>query len=105
MYRLHIDARQRYGKKVALFKNDESVWTKEGDAPVSVLVRDVLKETHVKMEDILDVTFEQGPGSFTGLKLSSVVANTINWGAGKKQLKDLKYPEYGAEPNIQSPNP
>ena len=55
----------------------------------------------LKLEDILEIEPNPGPGSFTGIKVGITIANVLNWITGKKGINDLAVPEYGKQPNIQ----
>lgn len=80
------------------------------------LARDLLKYIHDKLQeqgkdwqDLTEITFMSGPGSFTGLRIGATVANTL-----ADQLKiplfnhrgekvDIILPEYGRPANITPP--
>lgn len=80
------------------------------------LARDLLKYIHDKLQeqgadwqDLTEITFMAGPGSFTGLRIGAVVVNTLASELkiplynhrGKKVA--LIMPEYGREANISAP--
>ena len=54
----------------------------------------------LKAKDITEYESNPGPGSFTGLKIGTTIANVFNWALGKKKINELALPEYGREPNI-----
>lgn len=80
------------------------------------LARDLLKYIHDKLaendkdwQDITEIQFMSGPGSFTGLRIGAVVVNTL-----ANELKvplynhrgekvDIILPEYGRPANITPP--
>jgi len=80
------------------------------------LARDLLKFIHDKLaendkdwQDITEIQFMSGPGSFTGLRIGAVVVNTL-----ANELKvplynhrgekvDIILPEYGRPANITPP--
>ena len=80
------------------------------------LARDLLKFIHDKLQengkdwqDLTEIAFMSGPGSFTGLRIGAVVVNTL-----ANELKIPLYnhrgekvalimPEYGREANISAP--
>lgn len=48
------------------------------------LIEDVLKKGGVKASDIDEVNVEEGPGSYTGLKVGASVSNALSFALGKK---------------------
>lgn len=80
------------------------------------LARDLLKYIHDRLreqgadwQDLSEITFMAGPGSFTGLRIGATVVNTL-----ASELKiplynhrgekvELIMPEYGREANISAP--
>ncbi len=99
MYKIFIDSSDRYEKKVSLFFNDSLVSEKTGDLDIVIAIKELINEQKIDINDI-EFDYNQGPGSFTGLKIGSTVSNVMNWALKKKILKELKYPKYGSEPNI-----
>lgn len=72
-------------------------------------IRDKLEENNKTWQDIEEITFMSGPGSFTGLRIGAAIVNTL-----KDQLKVPLYdhlgnehpliiPNYGREANITKP--
>lgn len=100
MYKIYIDATQRYEKAVKLFKDDVLVEEMVGDINITSELQDLLDKNRLTIEDINTFESNPGPGSFTGLKISSTIANVLNWATGKKKTDELSYPNYGREPNI-----
>ena len=80
------------------------------------LARDLLKYIHDRLQeqgadwqDLTEITFMSGPGSFTGLRIGATVVNTL-----ASELKiplynhrgekvELIMPEYGRPANISAP--
>lgn len=106
-YKIYIDSSQRNEKEVRLTKvaggEEKVVKIKKGDIDIVGTIQDFLKEEKLKVGDISEFIPNLGPGSFTGLKIGVTVSNILNWFNKKKSLKNLSYPEYGAEPNISKP--
>ena len=46
------------------------------------------------------IAFENGPGSFTGLRVGAAIANALRYGLGLARPDDVLLPQYGKEPNI-----
>ena len=72
-------------------------------------IHDKLQENGKDWQDIEEITFMSGPGSFTGLRIGATVVNTL-----AEQLKvplfnhrgekvELIMPEYGRPANITPP--
>lgn len=104
MFRIKIDTRERYHKRVELVKSEAGkeklLGRKEGDIDVVSSINNLLKENNLKAKDIGEFTAHPGPGSFTGIKMGVTAANIFNWALGKKKPDELILPEYGREPNI-----
>jgi tRNA A37 threonylcarbamoyladenosine modification protein TsaB len=102
MYKIYLDSSQRREKLVRLEKDGKIVAEKGGDIDLTVSMRALLNEHGIGLQDIETIDFNRGPGSFTGLKLGSTIANVIMWALGKRKPEGQILPEYGGEPNIQS---
>lgn len=72
-------------------------------------LRDKLAENNATWQDITEITFMSGPGSFTGLRIGAAVVNTLaselniplcNHHGEKVQLI---IPDYGRPANITTP--
>ena len=100
MYEILIDTTDRYKKSVRLVKDNNDVDVKEGDSDIVVAIRDILKKNDLKLSDITSIKANPGPGSFTGLKIGTTVANVFNYFTGKTSLESLQKPKYGGKPNI-----
>ena len=107
MYKIYIDSRERRTKTVTLLqvsKGEETTLDSlAGDIDIVAGISKLLEKHKLKPEDVSEVYSNPGPGSFTGLKLGATIANVFNWAVRDTSLSDLKYPEYGGEPNIQVP--
>ena len=72
-------------------------------------IRDKLAENHCDWQDIDEIIFMSGPGSFTGLRIGAAIVNTLaselnvplydHHGKKHKQI----IPEYGRGANISAP--
>lgn len=68
-----------------------------------------LRENHADWQDISEITFYSGPGSFTGLRIGATIVNTLATVLeiplydhhGVKH--DIILPEYGRPANISAP--
>lgn len=72
-------------------------------------IRDKLAENNATWQDLTEITFMSGPGSFTGLRIGAAIVNTL-----ADQLKiplfdhhgdqhPVIIPNYGREANITPP--
>ena len=72
-------------------------------------IHDKLQENHKDWQDISEITFMSGPGSFTGLRIGASIVNTLASELnvplydhhGKKHK--IIIPNYGHEANISKP--
>ncbi|RJR26965.1 hypothetical protein C4561_04285 [candidate division WWE3 bacterium] len=107
MYKILIDSRERKTKIVALLRvSDDREVTMDsltGDIDIVASIGKLLEKNKLKPENVSEVYSNPGPGSFTGLKLGATIANVFNWAVKDIPISELKYPEYGGEPNIQIP--
>lgn len=104
MYLIKIDSTKRYEKSVKLVSkekdNETVVDSVEGDLDIVSTIKNLVEKNNLKITDIGEVISAPGPGSFTGLKIGSTIANVINWALGRKKVEELEFPDYGKEPNI-----
>ena len=73
------------------------------------IIKDKLEENHKTWQDITEIEFMSGPGSFTGLRIGATIVNTLahelniplydHHGNRHKQI----IPDYGHPANISSP--
>jgi tRNA A37 threonylcarbamoyladenosine modification protein TsaB len=103
MYKIKIDSTERKNKSVELHGSEKLVAKKTGDIDIVSSIRELLEENKLNIEDIGLFEPSLGPGSYTGLRVGVTVSNVLNWALGRKTLKELDLPEYGAEPNIAPP--
>ena len=72
-------------------------------------IRDKLEENNKTWQDISEITFMSGPGSFTGLRIGATIVNTLAHELkiplydhhGKKH--QIILPDYGRGANISQP--
>ena len=107
MYKIYIDSSKRKEKLVQLLTDDKGKGTVvdfiSGDIDIVSSIETILKKNDLTPSNISSYNSNPGPGSFTGLKSGATIANILNWAITGTELKDLTYPEYGSEPNIQAP--
>jgi tRNA A37 threonylcarbamoyladenosine modification protein TsaB len=105
MYKILINTSDRKIKSVKIYQVVNGIDTilaeESGDIDIVSTLAKLLLQHKIDMNLVDSVEAFPGPGSFTGLKMGVTVANLLNWLMGKKQLGDLKMPEYGSEPHIQ----
>lgn len=72
-------------------------------------IHDKLKENNKNWQDITEITFMSGPGSFTGLRIGATVVNTLAHELNiplknhKGETVKIILPEYGHGANIGVP--
>lgn len=89
--KLYLDTSQAKKAKVELIDKNKIVDSLTTDSPLDSIEK-ILKKNNLKVEDIEDIDFHQGPGSFTGLRVGAAVANTLNWALGRKfRSSEIKY--------------
>ena len=98
---------------VAKLKLDEKEYEWEGGREMAEglhrFIFDKLQENHKTWQDLTEITFFSGPGSFTGLRIGASVVNTLAHELniplydhhGEKHKIIL--PDYGRGANITSP--
>ena len=74
--------------RIALFQDGEVItikkWIGKSDLSETLLIEieKLLKNSKVKIKDTGQVAVNQGPGSYTGLRIGMTVANFIAWSLG-----------------------
>lgn len=72
-------------------------------------LRDKLAENNATWDDISEITFMSGPGSFTGLRIGAAVVNSLASELNiplynhKGEKVQIILPDYGGEANITAP--
>ncbi len=72
-------------------------------------IREKLQENQATWQDISEITFMSGPGSFTGLRIGATVVNTLADQMNiplydhHGQRRQLIIPDYGRPANISKP--
>ncbi len=66
---------------------------------IFTFIHDKLSENHADWNDISEITFFSGPGSFTGLRIGAAVVNTL-----ADQLQIPLYDHHGAKHQIILPD-
>ena len=89
----------------------EYIWESGRDLAENLLkfIKDKLAEHNKTFEDITEITFMSGPGSFTGLRIGAAVVNALaselNIPLYNHKGKKVKIilPDYGRGANISTP--
>jgi len=89
----------------------EYKWQSGHDLAENLLsfIRDKLALHHKTFQDISEITFMSGPGSFTGLRIGATVVNTLASELNiplknhKNELVKLILPDYGRGAHISKP--
>lgn len=105
MYKIYVDASDRKNNIVRLYKvlgdSQEQLTEVTGEIDIVQTIKNVLHEHSIDIKDIGIFESFPGPGSFTGLKKSFAITNTLNWALGiNTNPNEVDLPNYGKEPNI-----
>ena len=82
--RLFINTTVAKKAVVSLIDKDGGVIAQEEAEEPLIAVDKLLRKTKRNLEDIEEISSHPGPGSFTGLRIGSTVAQTLNFALGKK---------------------
>lgn len=98
---LYINTQDQKKVTVALKENGQIVKTlteenEFGSQVLLPLIMKLLESENCKMEDLLGIEVETGPGSFTGVRVGISVANALGFSLGipvnsKKIETEIKY--------------
>lgn len=91
--------------------NHEYQWHSDRDLAEKLLsfIHDKLKEEGKDFDDLTEITFMSGPGSFTGLRIGATVVNTLAHELNiplfnhKGERVKIILPNYDRGANISSP--
>jgi tRNA threonylcarbamoyladenosine biosynthesis protein TsaB len=107
--KLYLDTSQ----PTTIMKLDENTyeWESGHDLAKHLLkfIHDKLQENGKDWQDLEEITFMSGPGSFTGLRIGATVVNTLAEQLNiplfnhRGEKVDLIMPEYGRPANITPP--
>lgn len=103
MNKLYIDTRDNKKVIARIEREDkhfEASSTSENRHPESILVliEKVCTDANISIHDVDEIQVEEGPGSYTGLKVGASVANALGFSLDKKingkKLGELVTPQY-----------
>ena len=81
--KLFIDCTVSKKAVVSLLDNQgKTVTYEEADEPL-IAIDKILKKTKTRLEDLDEIASHPGPGSFTGLRVGSAVAQALNFALGR----------------------
>ncbi len=77
---------------VSLIGDKEKIVAQEkAEEPLEAIVK-ILKKKNLSLKDIESFSSHPGPGSFTGLRIGSSVAQALNFALGKKvKQEEINY--------------
>lgn len=89
MTNLYIDTRDNKKVIARIEKNGENfeeVSDNDNSRPESILnlIQKVCKKASISLENIDEIQVEEGPGSYTGLKVGASVANALSFALQRK---------------------
>ena len=99
-FKLFFDTSDRNQIIVKLFKNNEIIASLVKEQQLTSqallpLIEEIFKILKISTKDIFEIEINQGPGSYTGLKVGAAVANALGW--------FLDIPVNGKKNNIVNP--
>jgi len=98
---LFLDTTDRYKKIIRLMDGKKVIDELIVEDDVVSGIKKLLGTRNLSLDTIDRVTINEGPGSFTGLKVGAAIANALNYALGNlKDFKKLIIPNYGKKPNI-----
>ncbi len=104
MITLYIDTRDssritaKIDRNGTIFEEVSETQTRRPES-ILILVKNVCKQAEIDIHDIDEIQAEEGPGSYTGLKVGISVANALSFSLEKK-VNGHPLGEY-AEPTYQ----
>ncbi len=99
MHKIYIDTSDRFTSIVRLIEcsttNDAGRVVDEisGDIDVVTAIKTILEKHNLAVDKISKFEMNEGPGSFTGLRIGAAIVNALNFTLGKKDLKTVT-PKY-----------
>lgn len=78
---LHIDTSDQNAILISLSMNSKkeklSIKNKKGSQVILVTIENLLKKNKLSLKDLNEIIVNEGPGSFTGLRVGISVANAL----------------------------
>lgn len=97
--KLYLDTSQ----STIILKLDDKIYTKDFGRELAEkllqFIKDQLQLNHQTWQDLTEITFMSGPGSFTGLRIGATVVNTL-----ADQLKIPLFNHYGEKVSMIIPD-
>jgi len=91
-----LDTSDRFEKKLSIKQKHRSHVTCKTYKDIFSLLKSKISDP----SKITKVSFNPGPGSFTGLRVGSAIANALRYGLRLAGPKDILVPKYGGKLNI-----
>ncbi len=82
MVEVFIDCTDRNRSIIRLLKDKSTIDEICGDVDVVSSIVNIIKTNKLQFKDISRFCMNEGPGSFTGLKISASIVNALNFALG-----------------------
>ena len=99
----------KIGKFIAKLRKEKNLTQIQLAEKLLSFIHKKLQENNKSWQDITEITFMSGPGSFTGLRIGATVVNTLAselniplYNHKGKKVKII-FPDYGRGANISKP--
>lgn len=83
MYKVFIDTSDRFNSIVRLSHGAKIVDEVSGEIDVVTKIRDLLEKHDLTIDSVAEFEMNEGPGSFTGLRIGAAIVNGLNFALGK----------------------
>ncbi|MEK7595107.1 MAG: hypothetical protein AAB443_00745 [Patescibacteria group bacterium] len=94
MVEVFIDCTDRHKNIIRLLKDKKALDEISGEVDVVSSIEELLVRNKLKFSDVSIFSMNEGPGSFTGLRISASIVNALNFALGVKKPGEEIRPKY-----------